>query len=393
MQASKESIEKLIENASLTVCDVYKALKRDIKLLHACKGTVSPLLELVPEMRMNVLFILIDLETETRALFSAKSAIEKRLHLINIQADMQECYKLLYGFGNGKKYTTWSKIGNQLRTLTKESADELYSSLLVLFDTVSSNFETTGAYFQNKEKRDLAYHYDDDLLKVYQNLLEANDEEEALKHLILMHNSTHNVLQFCDYIEVVELLKGNKLPSVEEQNGTFLANQKLFAEQLRAHEEFQKTINRILNSATQIDAEARKKQGMARIKEFAKEKQIDFPEADNMDIMANTLLLLRIMLVDIASTVNAYIHSGSEPEYAFNRRRLTITRFSTLEKLFGYVEDYRDSRLWAYIVKMIPQEDERLKMEAVSIEESLKTRIDAEDKEARVLFVHPLDKG
>jgi hypothetical protein len=89
MQATEYSIEKLVKNTSLAINNLYPSLKRDIVVANECKGKVSPLLELVPEMRMNVKFILVDLATASHALLSVRSAIEKRLHLINLRVESQ----------------------------------------------------------------------------------------------------------------------------------------------------------------------------------------------------------------------------------------------------------------------------------------------------------------
>ena len=85
--------------------------------MEECGDGVSPLLSLVPELRMNTQFVLVDLEASFRVLMNAKSAVEKRLHLINIRADIYESYKLLYGYGKSRHHTAWSKIGVELQLL------------------------------------------------------------------------------------------------------------------------------------------------------------------------------------------------------------------------------------------------------------------------------------
>ena len=392
MKATEKSIEELVKNTSLAVNDLYPALKRDIVVANECKGKVTPLLELVPEMRMNVKFILVDLATATHALFSVRCSIEKRLHLINLRADMHECYKLLLGFENVRKYTTWSKIGSVLHELVSVGRGELYESLLGLYDAITNKLEILANACLEKDNRDWAYHYDDDLLKVYQNLLDANNEEEVVQRLIPLCDLLQCVLMFCDQIESVEKLNDISLPDVEAHNDISFFEQGLLAEYLKRNEKFEEALNIILQGASQLDVEARVQRGLVRIKEFAEEKQMDFQEANNMDKMGNTRLLIRIMLVDIAISVHAFIQSGSGPECAFNLRRLTITIVSTLEKLYGYDENHREDKLWAYIVKMIPADDGLLIEEAGRIEKMLKEQVNVEAKNDRILFVHPMNK-
>ena len=392
MQATEASIKNLIINTALAINDLYSALKRDIVVANESKGKVSPLLELVPEMRMNVRFILVDLATTSNALLSVRNSVEKRLHMINLRADMHECYKLLLGFENVRKYTTWSKIGKVLQEMVSEGRGELYETILGLYDAISNKLEIIANAALEKDNRDLAYHYDDDLLKVYQNLLDANNEEEVMKRLSPLFGLLQCVLLFCDQIELVEKLNGVNLPDVEVQNGISFFEQGLLAEYLKRNVNFGETLNNILQRVSQIDVEARMQRGLVRIKEFADEKQMDFPEANDMDKMGNTRLLIRIMLVDIATSVHAFIRSGSGPEYAFNLRRLTITIVSTLEKLYGYDENHREDKLWAYIVKMIPAEDKSLIEEASEIEKILNEQINNKEKSDRVLLVHPMNK-
>lgn len=392
MQATEESINNLVKNTSLAINDLYPALKHDIVVANESKGKVSHLLELVPEMRIIVRFILVDLATASHALLSVRNSVEKRLHMINLRADMQECYKFLLGFRDKRRYTTWSKIGRVLHEMVSDGRGELYETLRGLYDAINEKLEEIANASLEKDNRDLAYHYDDDLLKVYQNLLDANNEDDVIKRLSPLFGLLQCILMFCDQIEAVEKLNGMSLPDIEAQNGITFFEQAVLAEYLKRNEIFDGALNNILRGASQIDVEAKRQKGLVRIKEFADEKQMDFPEANDMDKMGNTRLLIRIMIVDIATSVHAFIQSGSGPEYAFNLRRLTITIVSTLEKLYGYEENYRGNKLWAYIVKMIPADDKALIEEASEIERILNEQINVKEKSDRVLFVHPMNK-
>ena len=173
-----------------------------------------------------------------------------------------------------------------------------------------------------------------------------------------------------------------------------MAIQKIIAEILGEHGKLQEALNTILDDASKVDDVARMRKGIVGIKTFAKEKMPNeyFPEADEMDDMANVHLLLQIMLVDIASIVNGYLNSGSGPEYALNLRRLTITRVSTLSHLYGYGEYERNKSLWGKICSMIPKSDETLLEQSNSLTADLNSLIDGGDKELRTLYAHLIDK-
>ena len=98
------------------------------------------------------------------------------------------------------------------------------------------------------------------------------------------------------------------------------------------------------------------------------------------------------MLVNIASDLNAYLNSGSEPEYAFIMRRLTITRYAVLSQLFGYSDDERENSLWASICKMIPENYEVFIDCSEQIGTELESLIDALDKKVRTLYTHLINR-
>ena len=392
MKATEESIQNLIKNASLAVKEMYPALKQDMAIMQACDDSVSAILRLVVEMRMNVKFILIDLETAFRALISANSAVEKRLQLKNLRADMHESYKLLYGFGNVQRHTAWYKIGADLSVLQSGDADDIYTILRSVYDAITVAIEQIG--IADKENRDLTYHYDDDLLKVYQNILEANDEEDSSRQLISVFDLLKAILLFCNQVELVEKLKGHSLPDAADNGVSLLFVQKLLAEKLSENGKLQDALGHILTEASRVDQAASMRKGIVRIKEFAKDKlpKGDFPEADDMDNMANLQLLLQIALVDMASIVSAYLKSGSDPEYALNLRRLTITRVSTLSHLYGYNDFVKSKSLWSTICAMIPETDRELNERSVSIRDALDALINPNDKDVRTLYAHLMDK-
>lgn len=394
MKASKESIENLVKNASLAVGDMYPFIKQDMHVMAECDDGVSPLLRLVPELRMNVRFILVDLESSFRALMNAGSAVEKRLHLINIRADIYESYKLLYGYGKSRQHTAWSKIGGELQALQESSAEKAYGQLKKEYDAITPLLVRIKTSIRDKDNRNLTYHYDGNLLNVYQNILEATDEEGMCRRIIPIFDSLLAVLIFCDHVELVEKSKGYVLPKTDVRDDYKLTIQKLFAKALGSNVHMKLITKRFLDNASQIDTLARTTKSLVNIQEYAKNNcpLIDFPEAGNMVKMSQTHLLIQIMLVNIASDINAYLNSGSEPEFAFIMRRLAITRYAVLSQLFGYSDDERENSLWASIYKMIPENYDAFVCSAKQIRMELENLIDASDKKIRTLYTHLINR-
>lgn len=392
--ASKESIENLVKNASLAVGDMYPIIKQDMRVMSECDDSVSPLLRLIPELRMSTRFVLVNLESSFRALMNAKSAVEKRLHLINIRADIYESYKLLYGYGKSRQHTAWSKIGGELQLHQEASANKGYEQLKKEYDAITPMLVRIKTSLQDKDNRNLTYHYDGNLLKVYQNILEATDEEGMCRRIIPIFDSLLAVLIFCNHVEFVEEFKGYVLPKIDVRDDYKLTIQKLFAKALCSNMRLQQITKQFLDNASQIDTIARATTGLVRIQEYAKTKcpLIDFPEAGNMVKMSQTHLLIQIMLVNIASDLNAYLNSGSEPEYAFIMRRLTITRYAVLSQLFGYSDGERKDSLWTSICKMIPENYDAFISTSKQIGTELESLIDASDKKVRTLYTHLMNR-
>ena len=61
MEASKETVDNLIMNASKTIEDLFAKVNADNKLLNRCNDQVSAVLRLMLELRRDIRFVLIDL--------------------------------------------------------------------------------------------------------------------------------------------------------------------------------------------------------------------------------------------------------------------------------------------------------------------------------------------
>ena len=76
MEASKETVDNLIMNASKTIEDLFAKVNADNKLLNRCNDQVPAVLKLMLELRRDIRFVLIDLLTSLRACLNATTAFE-----------------------------------------------------------------------------------------------------------------------------------------------------------------------------------------------------------------------------------------------------------------------------------------------------------------------------
>ena len=84
-EASKETVENLINNSSKTIEDMYKKVVEDISFLKELNADVPQLLRLAIELRMNMRFILIDLMTSLRGCLNGTYTFEKCYHIKNLE--------------------------------------------------------------------------------------------------------------------------------------------------------------------------------------------------------------------------------------------------------------------------------------------------------------------
>lgn len=100
------------------------------------------------------------------------------------------------------------------------------------------------------------------------------------------------------------------------------------------------------------------------------------------------------MALDLASVINAYLHSDSDIEASLNLRRVVVIKTSTLVHLYGYDEREQEKSVWKSIQSFIPLDDETLKAEEQALQELLSKLVaESEDKRLRASLVHLYDNG
>ena len=115
MEATRETVDRLIMNASKTIEDLYAKVKADNGMLNRCDDQVSIVLKLMLELRRDIRFVLIDLLTSLRACLNATSTFEKCYHIKNLEGIRVEGYQLLCGYSKEKEDAIWTRIGAEIQ--------------------------------------------------------------------------------------------------------------------------------------------------------------------------------------------------------------------------------------------------------------------------------------
>ena len=397
MDASKQTIENLILNAAAATQELYTTILEDAAVLEACDESVPSLFRCVPELRMDVKFILVDLQTIIRACFVTEKAYEKRYHLKNLYAGMLEGYKLLYGFGSLRRRTVWARIGEELNRLDQDNPDiaSAFEPLKLKYDEISQQLLAIEATNTDRDDRNLTYHYDDDLLLVYRLTLKTDSEEKASLKYIEFVKILGAMLQLGNQIELTEAVLGHTLPQVNAHHDDMaLTVVKIVAETLGKHPQLPEVLSVAVDKgAAQLDSFAKYKKDVVTVEKRVGEiinNEIEIPEFDVIKALLDIQMLVSFMMADMAAILRGFVGAGSKAEYPLILRRMTISRVSTLSHLIGYGSDGADS-MWSGIISVIPKDGDELQEEAEKIELALKGIRKPDDCDRRALYVHLID--
>ena len=373
-EASKETVENLIGNFSKTIEDLYKKVVEDISALKKLNADVPQLLRLAIELRMNMRFILIDLMTSLRGCLKGTYTFEKCYHIKNLEGIRVEGCRLLFGYGEGSEESIWMKLDCELKQVCqrfeKTKYAQVYERLLVLYDKVSTQLRTVMTTYEERKNRNLTYHYDDDLYKVYKQLVKVKDkgEDKPMKCVIPWMDALLWIQVLCDTIEYVETRQGNTFSKVTgfhyfRINVIKLDFYKRIITEFSKNDQFKEILDKVLKDIDSVDWAAKEKDKLGRLEDWLGKN------APNQDKP-----------------------KGSDIEYPLTFRRLLVSKVSTLGHLVGYNDTEKGNALWSFIQKAVPADAEKLKTEAAEIRMELESLLKQEDVKRRALYVHYLER-
>lgn len=320
----EQSAELCIGALSQAALD-YKA--RYIKLQ---QEKVPDILKLTAELRMDVLFIQIDLCTSFIACCKAEKPYACRYHIKNLYAGMQEAFKLLRGYGKSQHYTIWTKIGESINGKPTSEWKE-QPQLESLYKIVSAKLDGLSGTEIDKAHRDLTYHYDDDMKRVYTYTLETNNLEKASNQYCAYLEVLTGMTQLCNEIEkcfrnrgdatVVEIASPSIDKSLHLPLIQYLSNNK----------ELPIALEGILNDIKPIDDYALQLDKFDKLNGLMS-GQIELPEINNVLIILNLQLTVYFMRADMAAITQSFLLSKTSGEAMLNMRRYIITITAALDR-------------------------------------------------------------
>lgn len=391
--ASKETMSSLIQNAGKTVQDLYIALKQDFAVRSSFDASIPHMYYITHEIRTGIRFILLDIGVSCRALFQTNEVYEKRFHLKNILASISEGYKVIMNFGKSRKYALWNLLEGELSLINNPDLIDSFNKIKLLLIEFGDNRI-------DKDIRDLTLHYDDAMIKVFEKTVSLNSEDAVIRLLCDFWDILQDTLNFTYTLD--EYAKANSgVSKPNEESSVQLGvshDHKVIKLLIDNRGKLEAAISTVLPKATnQLDEMAKHYFQIQKIQKFIKENapfNIEIPELSNLETLANHELLIRFMALDLASVLNAYLHSASDIEASMNLRRIVVIKTSTFVHLYGYDEREHDKSVWKSIQTFIPSDVEKLKSEELTIQSLLNKLVtNSDDKNLRASLVHLYNNG
>ncbi len=349
-------ISVLIRGANLSSNILTKRLVEDIAWNKAIPKDESKELHVALHLRMAIVFSLLELSTIDKAILMTKHAFAKRYHYKNLVANTSECYKLLYHFRKARKKSIWTKVYKIVKNAN-------IPDLLTLYQDITNQLDNFGDNKIDKQLRDITMHYSENMLTVYELTVAFDNEDDAHQYFIGFNDILRSMLDFANkLVEVYAAL-------YESSNGTISISSNLIGDAklssirsiIDANETLLSTIDNVLPKGTQeLDYFAQTEARLAKIHDYAKQK-MPIPDDEllsEMDIvvrMTDVHVLLRFMMLDMMSNIEALMYANSTMEAALHIRRFVIPQVSMMVLLFGYEEKEQENSLWHKVEPKIPR--------------------------------------
>ena len=391
IEASRETVESLINNSSKTIENLYAKVKADNGMLNRCDDQVSAVLKLKLELIRDIRFVLIDLLTSLRACLNATSTFEKCYHIKNLEGIRVEGDQLLCGYRKEKEDAIWTRIGAEIQRCQEETREErfakVYEGLVAVYGQITETFKNIAASDEERTSRNLTYHYDDELLLVYKQLITVREtgEDIPIQLVVPWMDALLMIGMLCETIEKVEITRGYRLPELY----------KTMAETFAKADRLQESLELPLKEIDRIDWAAMEKQKLLKLNELLLDRTqvVETPKVlSDLKYLLNVDILVRIIFADVAAIMKAFLKADTDIEHALNLRRLVISKVSALGHLVGYNEIEKQNALWATIEAAIPTGEVMLKQEAQSIRQDLESLVNEQDVVKRALYVHLMDR-
>lgn len=380
----------LEHSSELCIGALSRAILDDIARYDQLRDNEPKILALTAELRMDIKFILMDLCTSFIATCKVKEEYACRYHIKNLEAGIQEAYKLLINYGKSQRHAIWKKIGTLLNEEPVCNWSE-QRKLIADYRDITTKLQGLAGDEDDKQHRDLTYHYDADMRQVYEYTVATNSVEDAANKLIAITDVLGNMTTFCDDVEKCLRKNGVDMAIDADNQDIDDSLHVSLIQYLNENKDLPVVLEGILNDVKPIDDYAHQIKVFSKMKSLMDEQHIELPEIDHVFTMLNLYLTVLFMRADMAAITKSFLLSKTNGEAMLNMRRYVITITAAFGHLYGYSIDEKKGSIWQSVLKMIPDDDKNLQANAASIEELFGKVVLKADMDLRTSYVHLLN--
>ena len=379
-------ISKLIKAADLSIRIFTKRLLKDVAYYKQLPLKGCDELRMALHLRMSVLLSLLEMSTIEKAMLGTKHAYVKRYHYKNLVANASECYKMLYHYEDCRKKSIWTRVR---RLVTDLNSEELRTQ----YDQITERLNEFGYERVNKDLRDVTMHYAEYLLTVYQMTVDLNNENDALMYFAEFWDILKQMLSFSTSLVAIYQNQDLKIEEPCPVTTSLIGNQVLLAYMLKldAKHTMVDSLQLVIpKGSEELDQMAHKEKKLEQLKDNL-EQSFQLYALDSFTTIINLYeiqVLLRFMMLDLASNIEAFGNSTTTMEAALNARRFVIPQVSMLALLYGYSDKEREKSLWQAIEGLVP---ETMKEQKESMVHTMTDLTKSIPKKKRHAHVHVYD--
>jgi len=339
--ASKETIDNLYKNMGhnfslfVPILITYTQSLEQIERDNAKNKEKADFSEMLLKLNTFCLLINLDLSAFLRADFRSTSIPEKRCNLKYINVILIEGYSYLFGFRKQKKYSLWSI----LKKTAEQIDDEDLINDINNIEQQANVFRDIYAGGKDREDRNLSIHYDSDPQKVYDLMLNINEEIEAKKT-----NAFLGILENINILINNHIKKFHKAISSNSKNIDIWEKINQFND--KDNRLFNELERQITGYSNHLDSIISKCRTPKKIKEKFGFDDTFINELAPLVESVNPGIHILLIYLDLASAVRAYLSSEFYIEKQLNLRRIHIVVYEGFKHIYGYSDRDIEQSFW-----------------------------------------------
>lgn len=361
--ASEDTINRIYNSMGANTELLFLSLCTCVDSIKQLKGCVSKnsadyrteLLLTMLEIKAFVITIQLDISTFLRADFRAKHPCEKRISLKYVNVAILEGCKYMQGFGKDAKHGKLSV----LEKIEQANSDNELSNDISILKNALDDFLKQCNNLIDKTNRDLALHYDQDPLKVY-DFLEQISEETEVNRVIKWFDVLNSAFKITGkYIEKYESIMpksqtDTNLVEIYKQLNIFPD------EDNKVYNSTEEIISTYSNRLDSIVQNCRLPEKVAKTMDSKLQIDLDIITQSCQPLIQDIYpgIHIHYIYLDLACALKAYFTSESFAERQLNLRRITVILYDGFARIYGYNLAQQNQSFWKTIYSTLQKSED-----------------------------------